>query len=86
MAKGFAKIFYNSARWKRCRDSYIQQRRIIDGGMCEECHDRFGDMEPGVQDGWLNEKIMRKQRATKKKIMSLIIRKKCKDREGDKKT
>lgn len=46
----------------------------------------LGDMEPGVQDGWLNEKIMRKQRATKKKIMSLIIRKKCKDREGDKKT
>lgn len=34
------------------------------------------DMEPGVQDGWLNEKIMRKQRATKKKIMSLIIRRK----------
>ncbi len=42
MAKGFAKIFYNSARWKRCRNSYIQQRIMIDGGMCEECHEQAG--------------------------------------------
>ncbi len=52
MAKGFAKIFYNSARWKRCRDSYIQQRRIIDGGMCEECHDRFEGHGAG-RAGWM---------------------------------
>ena len=42
MAKGFAKILYNSTRWKRCRNSYIQQRIMIDGGMCEECHKQAG--------------------------------------------
>lgn len=38
MAKEWAKPFYNSKAWKRCRESYIAQRILIDGGMCEVCH------------------------------------------------
>ena len=42
MAKEWAKSFYNSAQWKRCRDAYISKRLAIDGGLCEECHERSG--------------------------------------------
>lgn len=42
MAKEWAKAFYNSKKWTRCRDSYIQTRIMIDGGMCEECHKNLG--------------------------------------------
>ncbi len=42
MAKVFAKKFYNSKKWIMCRDSYIQQRMSIDGGMCEVCHTAAG--------------------------------------------
>ena len=40
--KEFAKSFYNSKKWKACRNSYIQYRIMIDGGLCEECHERPG--------------------------------------------
>lgn len=39
MAKEFAKAFYNSDKWKRCRAAYIAYRKSVDGGMCETCHD-----------------------------------------------
>ena len=42
MAKGWAKSFYNSKRWKKCRDSYIALRVSIDGGVCEECRQEQG--------------------------------------------
>ena len=42
MAKDFSKSFYNSKKWKRCRDSYIEIRIGVDGGMCEECGKRLG--------------------------------------------
>lgn len=42
MAKEWAKAFYNSKAWKSCRQSYIAQRVLIDGGMCEECRERPG--------------------------------------------
>lgn len=42
MAREFAKGFYNSGRWKRCRCAYIKHRKAIDGGMCESCHERPG--------------------------------------------
>ena len=42
MAKEFAKAFYNSKQWKRCRAAYIAHRVLIDGGMCESCHDEPG--------------------------------------------
>lgn len=42
MAKEWAKAFYNSKAWIRCRTSYIAKRITIDGGMCEECHKNLG--------------------------------------------
>lgn len=37
MAQEFSKRFYNSAAWKKCRQSYIDARISYDGGICEEC-------------------------------------------------
>ena len=42
MAKEFAKKFYNRKGWELCRDSYIADRIMIDGGLCEECHEAAG--------------------------------------------
>lgn len=38
MAKDFAKAFYKSAAWIKCRESFIKERQAIDGGMCMKCH------------------------------------------------
>ena len=42
MAREFAKAFYGSKAWKRCRRTYISSRKAVDGGMCEDCHERPG--------------------------------------------
>lgn len=42
MAREFAKAFYGSAAWKKCRAAYIAYRKSIDGGMCESCHEKPG--------------------------------------------
>lgn len=42
MAREFAKAFYNSKQWRRCRTAYIAHRRAIDGGLCESCHEAPG--------------------------------------------
>lgn len=42
MAKEFAKAFYNSKAWQKCRASYIAERVMIDGGLCETCHEKPG--------------------------------------------
>lgn len=42
MAKDFAKAFYSSAAWKRCRAAYIAKRIPVDGGLCEECSKDLG--------------------------------------------
>lgn len=42
MSKEFAKKFYNSNKWKRCRDAYIAKRVSIDGGLCECCKKEQG--------------------------------------------
>lgn len=43
MAKEWAKAFYKSKRrWIRCKDAYIEKRIAIDGGLCEECHEKPG--------------------------------------------
>jgi len=42
MAKGFAKAFYKSAAWSKCRASYIKERIAIDGGYCEKCKEELG--------------------------------------------
>ena len=42
MARDFAKSFYKSAAWQKCRDGFIAYRRSIDGGICQRCHDAPG--------------------------------------------
>lgn len=44
MAKEFSRAFYDGREWKRCRASYIANRRAIDGGLCEQCRDQLGYM------------------------------------------
>lgn len=40
--KDFAKSVYKRKQWKRCRLAYIREREAVDGGICEECHERPG--------------------------------------------
>lgn len=40
--KDFAKSFYKSSRWKKCRLAYIKSRVLIDGGLCEVCREKLG--------------------------------------------
>jgi len=35
LAKEFAKSFYNSSAWKRCRASYVETKQ----GLCERCRE-----------------------------------------------
>ncbi|MDE6182051.1 MAG: HNH endonuclease [Eubacteriales bacterium] len=42
MAREFAKSFYNSKAWKKCRIAYINNRILIDGGLCEKCKNELG--------------------------------------------
>lgn len=42
MAKDFAKAFYKSAAWQKCRAAYIAERVLEDGGLCETCHEKPG--------------------------------------------
>lgn len=42
MAKEFAKAFYKSKTWRKCRDAYIAERINIDGGLCEVCGEEPG--------------------------------------------
>jgi hypothetical protein len=40
--KPWAEAFYKSKDWQKCRAAYIDERIPIDGGLCEECHERVG--------------------------------------------
>ncbi len=42
MAKQYAKKFYNSKAWQKCRASFIGKRIIKDGGVCQHCNDELG--------------------------------------------
>ena len=42
ITKEFAKSFYKSAKWKKCRKSYIDSRVLVDGGVCEMCKEKLG--------------------------------------------
>lgn len=42
MARDFAKQFYHSTKWQRCRDAFIAERIAIDGGMCQRCGCEIG--------------------------------------------
>ena len=38
----WAKAFYKSQAWLKCRNSYIRSRVNLDGGICEECKEEQG--------------------------------------------
>ena len=40
--KKWAEKFYNSKKWKCCRNAYISERILIDGGLCEVCGESTG--------------------------------------------
>lgn len=42
MAKPWAKAFYSSKAWERCRAGYISERILTDGGLCEMCGEELG--------------------------------------------
>lgn len=42
MAQDFAKAFYKSATWRRCRRSFIAERTAVDGGVCQRCGRALG--------------------------------------------
>lgn len=42
MAREFARKFYDSPTWRKCRKGYISKRQSIDGGMCEMCKAELG--------------------------------------------
>ena len=42
LAKPFARGFYDSPAWRKCRKGYISKRQSIDGGMCEHCQREIG--------------------------------------------
>lgn len=44
MAKEFASTFYQSRRWRDARAAYISMRLNVDGGVCEVCHSKLGEI------------------------------------------
>lgn len=42
MAKEYAKRFYKSTVWKKCRKSFIGSRISVDGGLCQHCRLKAG--------------------------------------------
>lgn len=42
MAKAFAIGFYKSKKWQDCRQSFIAERMLVDGGLCQLCKERHG--------------------------------------------
>ena len=42
MAREFARYFYKSKTWIKCRAAYISYRQSVDGGLCEICKDEVG--------------------------------------------
>lgn len=42
MAKAFAVGFYKSKKWQDCRQSFIAERMLVDGGLCQLCKEQHG--------------------------------------------
>ncbi len=57
MAKEFARAFYKSKAWRNCRASFISKRVAIDGGLCQTCGIRTGNLGYIVHHDkvWINE-------------------------------
>mgnify|MGYP003296315547 CR=1 FL=1 len=66
MAREFAKVFYRSQEWKRCRESYIRKMPRAKRGLCEECY-KHGKHVLGKElhhKIWLNEKNINNKEIT----------------------
>lgn len=50
MAKDFAHSFYRSKRWLATRESYIGERVLIDGAVCEHCKARPGYIVDHIEE------------------------------------
>ncbi len=50
MAKEFAKGFYNSKAWKKCRAAFISKRVTIDGAICQHCGNRPGYIVDHIEE------------------------------------
>lgn len=48
--KEYARKFYKSKAWQRCRASFIGKRRSIDGGLCEHCGKRQGYIVDHIEE------------------------------------
>ena len=50
MAKEYAKKFYKSKAWQKCRASFIARRRYKDGGICQHCKDKPGYIVDHIEE------------------------------------
>jgi hypothetical protein len=50
MAREFARSFYDSTAWRKCRKSYISQRQGLDGGLCEHCKQELGYIVDHIEE------------------------------------
>lgn len=50
MAREFARKFYESSAWRKCRKSYISKRQSIDGGLCEHCQKELGYIVDHIEE------------------------------------
>ena len=57
----WAKTFYKSKKWQKCRESYIKMRMAIDGGLCEVC---------GIEQGYIVHHI---EPLTEKNISNSLV-------------
>ena len=44
MAQDWARAFYASGAWVRCRESFAAMRRAADGGVCQDCGRSLGEI------------------------------------------
>lgn len=50
MAQDWARSFYKSRAWQRCRASFIATRQTVDGGLCEHCQDKHGYIVDHIEE------------------------------------
>ena len=48
--KEYARKFYKSKAWQKCRASFIGKRRSIDGGLCEHCGCKQGYIVDHIEE------------------------------------
>ena len=53
MAKGFARKFYNSTRWRKCAKAFAQSKLFV----CEMCHNQTPEKIDGDQRYIVHHKI-----------------------------